>query len=63
MQIPVRKDPLDRPAAAPREREADAVGKPIPGDGARRVEPPTLAQCNRHQGTGPRYPAMRNSIS
>jgi hypothetical protein len=58
----VRKDPLDRAAVSTREGETDAVGEPVAGDGARRVEPPALAQGNRHLRTGPRFPAMRNSL-
>ena len=63
VKTPVREDPLDRAVATACKREADTVGEPVASDGARRVEPPALAQCNRHPATGPRYPAMRNSLS
>jgi len=63
MRIPVREDPLDRATASPCEREPDAVGEPVTRDGARGVEPPALAQCNRHHARLPDYPAMRNSPS
>lgn len=61
--IAVRENPLHRAAAAACEREPDAVGEPVTGDGTRGVEPPALAQCNRHHARLPRYPAMRNSPS
>lgn len=63
VRIDVREDPLDRAVASTCERETDAVGEPVTGDGARRVEPLALAQCNRHHGPVPRSPAMRNSLS
>jgi hypothetical protein len=63
VKAPVREDPLDRAVAPACKRETDTVGEPVASDGARRVEPPALALCNRHPGTGPRYPAMRNSVS
>jgi hypothetical protein len=63
VRIDVRKNPLDRAVASTCEREADAVGEPVTGDGARRVEPLALAQCNRHQAPVPHYPAVRNSPS
>jgi hypothetical protein len=62
VRVALRPDPLDRAMAAPREREADAVGKPITRDGAGSVEPLALAQCNRHHAPVPGYPAMRNSL-
>jgi hypothetical protein len=60
VRIDIRKNPLHRAAPPAREREADAVGEPVAHDGARRVEPPALAQCNRHHGPVPRTPLMRN---
>jgi hypothetical protein len=63
VRIDVRKDPLDRSVASTCERETDAVGEPVTGDGARRVEPLALAQCNRHHAPVPLSPAMRNSLS
>src|SRR5262249_52199925 len=60
-RVLVRENPLDRATTATCEREADAVGEPVTGDGAGRVEPPALAQCNRHRCIGPRSPAMPNS--
>ena len=63
MRIDVREDPHDRSVASPCERETDAVGEPVTGDGARRVEPLALAQCNRHQAPVPAFPAVRNSPS
>ena len=62
VRIVIREDPLNRATTATREREADAVGEPVAGDGAWRSEPPALAHCNRHQASVPRYPAMRNSL-
>jgi 3'-5' exoribonuclease len=44
----VREDPLHRAVAAARDGESDAVGEPVTGDGTRGVEPPALAQYNRH---------------
>jgi hypothetical protein len=61
VRVAVREDPLHRAAASACEGEPDAVGEPVTGDGARGVEPPALAQCNRHHAPVPRYPAMRNS--
>src|SRR5262249_43941366 len=43
-------------ATATRKREAHAVGEPVAGYGARRVEPPALAQCNRHLRPGTPLP-------
>ena len=63
VRIVIRQDPLDRATTATREREADAVGDPVTGDGAGSRKPPALAQGNRHPRIGPRYPAMRNSRS
>jgi hypothetical protein len=57
----VRKDPHDRAAASTRKRETDTVGEPVARHGARRIEAPALAQCNRHHARVPRYPSMRNS--
>jgi hypothetical protein len=62
VRVVIRQDPLDRAAAATREGEADAMGEPVAGDGARGVEPPALAHCYRHPRFGPRWPAMRNSL-
>jgi hypothetical protein len=63
VRVAVRENPLHRAAAAACEGESDAVSEPVTGDGARGVEPPALAQCNRHHARVPRYPAMRNSLS
>lgn len=63
VRVAVRENPLDRATAAACEGEPDTVGEPVAGDRARGVEPPTLAQCNRHHARLPRYPAMRNSLS
>jgi hypothetical protein len=63
VRVDIRENPLHRAAPPTREREADAVREPVAHHGARRVEPPALAQCNRHHGPVPRYPAMRNSSS
>jgi len=56
MRIAVREDPLHRAATAACEREPDAVGEPVTGDGARGIEPPALAQCDRHPRPGTRLP-------
>lgn len=63
VRVAVREDPLHSAAAAACEGEPDAVREPVTGDGARGVEPPALAQCNRHHAPVPRYPAVRNSLS
>ena len=63
VRVPLREDPLDLAAASACEGEPDAVGKPVTGDRARGVEPPALAQCDRHPRPVPRYPAVRNSPS
>ncbi len=63
VRVAVRENPLDRATAAACEGEPDTVGEPVAGDRARGVEPPTLAQCNRHHARLPHYPAMRNSLS
>lgn len=62
VRIDVRENPLHRAAAPTREREAHTVGEPVAHHGARRIEPPALAQRNRHHGPVPRYPVMRNSL-
>jgi hypothetical protein len=62
VRIDVRENPLHRAATPAREREAHTVGEPVAHYGARRIEPPALAQCNRHHGRVPRYPVMRNSL-
>jgi len=63
VRVAVRENPLHRATTAACEGEPDAVGKPVTGDGTRGVEPPALAQCDRHHARLPRYPAMRNSLS
>src|SRR5262249_3223959 len=56
VRIVVRQHPLDRAVAAPCEREADTVDKPVAGDGAGRGEPLAPAQSNRHPGPGTPLP-------
>ena len=63
VRVAVREDPLHSAAASACEGEPDTVGEPVTGDGARGVEPPTLAHCNRHHAPVPGYPAVRNSLS
>jgi len=63
VRVSVRENPLHRATPAACEGESDTVGEPVTGDRTRGVEPPTLAQCNRHHARLPRYPAMRNSLS
>jgi hypothetical protein len=63
VRVAVRENPFHRAVAPTCERESDAVGEPVAGDGAPRVEPPALAQCNRHHAPVPHNPAMRNSSS
>ena len=63
VRVAVRENPLHRATAATCEGKPDTVGEPVTGNGARGVEPPALAHCNRHHARLPRYPAMRNSPS